>query len=169
MESLRISRWVFAALLIAVVAQAVVYYPQLPERMASHFNGAGQPNAWSPKLGFFGLQAFVVAVVTASFALLPAWIQRLPARLINLPNKDYWLAPERHATTMASVGAALTWFGCVVLTFILVITWRVIRFNLGLDPVLPASTLGTLLAGLVICVVLLILRMLYLGRRPPLD
>ena len=164
---MRTSRWVFAALLVAVVAQAVVYYPQLPERMASHFNGAGAPDGWSSKASFFGLQAFVVSVVAACFAILPAWIQRLPARLINLPNKDYWLAPGRRPATMARVGAALTWFGCAVLTFILAIAWLVIRFNLGLDPVLPAPTRWVVLASLVVCVVLLILRLLYLGRWPP--
>ena len=166
---MKAARWVFAALLLAVVTQALVYYPQLPERMASHFGGAGQPNGWSSKASFFGLQTFVVVVAVACFACLPAWIQRLPARLINLPNKEYWLAPERRVQTMASVGAALTWFGCVVLAFILALTWLVIRFNLGRDPVLPGAGVGVLLGGFVVCVVLLIVRFLYLGRRPPLD
>jgi uncharacterized membrane protein len=166
-ESLRIARWVFAALLAAVVLQALVYYPRLPERMASHFNGAGQAIGWSSKARFFGLHTFVVAVVTACFAILPAWIQRLPARLINLPNKDYWLAPERQGATMAGVSAALTWFGCAVLIFILALTRLVIRVNLGRDPVLSAPALWACMGGLVLCLALMILRMLYLGRRPP--
>src|SRR5262245_3281123 len=130
---MKLARWVFAALLLAVIVQALVYYPQLPERMASHFNASGTPDAYTPRNGFFVLQAFVVAVVVVAFALVPAGIQRLPARLINLPNKDYWLAPERRKETMAGIAAALTWFGCAVLGFILVVTWLVIRFNLGQD------------------------------------
>lgn len=164
---MRVSRWVFLGLLLALVVQALLYYPQLPERMASHFNAGGHPNGWQSRTGYFSVQAFVVAVVTAAFAVLPAWIQRLPARLINLPNKDYWLAPERRAETMARVSAALTWFGCAVLTFILLVTRLVVRFNLGLEPELQASALSLALGALVVCVVALVLRLLYLGRRPP--
>jgi uncharacterized membrane protein len=162
-----VPRIVFTLLLLAALALAVAYYPQLPERMASHFDGTGQANGWSSKMFFFGLQAFVVVVVIACFAILPAVIEGLPPRLVNLPNKDYWLAPERRAATMASVSAALTWFGCAVLAFLLAVTWLVIRVNLGLEPALPSPPMWALLAGFVLCVVLLMLRFLYLGRRPP--
>jgi len=161
------SRTVFAALLLVAAAQVLVYYPQLPDHMASHFNGAGQPNGWSSKAFFFGLTGFVLVLLTALFAVLPAWIQRMPARLINLPNKDYWLAPERQEATMASVAAALTWFGCAAVIFLNAATWLVIRFNLDRDPALPSPPMWALIAGFLLCVVLLTLRMLYLGRRPP--
>jgi uncharacterized membrane protein len=160
-------RIVFAALVLGALAMAIAYYPQLPNHMASHFNGAGQANGWSSKAFFFGLQGFVLVVVTACFAILPAIIEGLPPRMVNLPNKDYWLAPERRAATMASVSSALTWFGCAVLAFLLAVTWLVIRVNLGLEPALPSPQMWTLLAGFVLCVVLLLLRFLYLGRRPP--
>lgn len=161
------SRTVFAALLLVTAGQALVYYPQLPEHMASHFNGAGQPNGWASKAFFFGLTGFVLVLLTACFAILPAWIQRMPPRLINLPNKDYWLAPERREATMASIAAALTWFGCAALTFLNAVTWLVIRVNLSLDPALPSPPMWGLIAAFLLCVVLLIVRMLYLGRRPP--
>ena len=54
---------------------------------------------------FFGLQAFVLVVVTACFAILPAVIEGLPPRMVNLPNKDYWLAPERRAATDGAASA----------------------------------------------------------------
>jgi uncharacterized membrane protein len=161
------SRLVFTGLVLAALALAVAYYPQLPERMASHFDGAGQANGWSPKAFFFGLEAFVLVLMTACFAVLPAVIEQLPPRLVNLPNKDYWLAPERRAATMARVSSALTWFGCAVLAVLIAATWLVIRVNLGLEPALPSVPMWTLLAALVACVLLLMLRFLYLGRRPP--
>jgi uncharacterized membrane protein len=161
------SRLVFTGLVLAALALALVYYPQLPEYMASHFDGSGQANGWSSKAFFFGLQAFVLVVVTACFAILPAAIEGLPPRLVNLPNKDYWLAPERRAATMASISSALTWFGCAVLAFLLAVTWLVIRVNLRLESGLPSLPIWALLAGFAACVVLLMLRFLYLGRRPP--
>jgi uncharacterized membrane protein len=161
------SRIAFAGLVLAALVLAIVYYPQLPERMASHFDGSGQANGWSPKTFFFGLEAFVLVVVTACFAILPAVIEALPPRMVNFPNKDYWLAPERRAATMASVSSALTWFGCAVMAFLFAVTWLVIKVNLGLEPALPSLPMWALLAGFVLCVVLLLLRFLYLGRRPP--
>jgi len=161
------SRVVFVLLLIVAVALMVVCYPQLPERMASHFDGAGRANGWSSKAFFFGVQVFVLLLVTVCFAILPRRIQTLPPDKINLPNKSYWLAPERREATMASVVSAITWFGCAVLVFLIAVTWLVIRVNLGLESGLPALPMGALLAGLIACVVLLIARMLYIGRRPP--
>jgi uncharacterized membrane protein len=161
------SRVVFVLLLIVAVALMVVYYPELPERMASHFDGAGRANGWSSKAFFFGVQVFVLLLVTVCFAILPRRIQTLPPDKINLPNKSYWLAPERREATMASVVSAITWFGCAVLVFLIAVTWLVIRVNLGLESGLPALPMGALLAGLIACVVLLIARMLYIGRRPP--
>jgi hypothetical protein len=105
--------------------------------------------------------------VTVCFAILPQRIQMLPPDKINLPNKSYWLAPERREATMASVVSAITWFGCAVLVFLIAVTWLVIRVNLGLESGLPALPMGALLAGLIACVVLLIARMLYIGRSPP--
>lgn len=161
------SRLVFAILLVVAVALMVVHYPQLPERMASHFDGAGRANGWSSKAFFFGVQAFVLLLVTVCFAILPQRIQKLPPDKINLPNKSYWLAPERREATMASVVSAITWFGCAVLVFLIAVTWLVLRVNLGFERGLPTAPMGGLLAGLIACVILLIARMTYIGRRPP--
>ena len=161
------SRAVFAVLLVAAVALMCLYYPQLPEHMASHFDGAGRANGWSSKGFFFGVQTMILLLVTVCFALLPQRIRDFPPDKINLPHKDYWLAPERRAATMASVVSAITWFGCAVLVFLIAVTWLVIRVNLGLESGLPALPMGALLAGLIGCVALLIARMLYIGRRPP--
>ena len=35
-------RIVFASLVLGALALAITYYPQLPDHMASHFNGAGR-------------------------------------------------------------------------------------------------------------------------------
>lgn len=161
------ARAAFATLLGLVVLQALVYYPQLPARLASHFDAAGRPNGWSSKPAYFALQAFIVVVLTLCFAALPGWLERAPARLVNLPNKDYWLAPERRVSTMARVASALTWFGCAGLVFIIVVASLVIDFNLGHERVLAATPIWTLLGGIAVCTVVLVLRLLHLGRRPP--
>ena len=161
------ARVAFATLLGIIVLQALVYYPKLPAQLASHFDAAGRPNGWSSKPAYFALQTFIVLVLALCFGALPGWLERAPARLVNLPNKDYWLAPERRATTMAHVSSALTWFGCAALAFVVVVNGLVIDFNLGYERVLHANAIWALLGGIAACTVILVLRLLHLGRRPP--
>ena len=72
---------------------------QLSSRVATHFDGHGQPNGWMSRaahlqfMGVFGLgfPLFVPAIVYAS--------RFLPDRFYNLPHRDYWLAPARQGLT----------------------------------------------------------------------
>jgi uncharacterized membrane protein len=164
---MKAARIAFAVLLALALAEVALYYAQLPERVASHFDAAGQPNGWSSKATFVAVQVFILLVLTACFAVLPAWLPRFPDRFINLSNKSYWLATERREATLRKAGAALTWFGCAALLFVIAITWLVLRYNLGRDPALPSGPMWALLAGFGLCVVVLIAYMVRLGRRPP--
>lgn len=166
MSGNRVPRLVFLALLVACAVQALVYYPQLPANLASHFDGAGRANGWSSKAGFFALQALVVLLVAGLFGMLPAWLHRFPNQLINLPHKDYWLAPDRREATLGSVADAMTWFGCAALLLMLAVTQLVIRFNLKRLPVLSSTPMWVLVAGFGLCTVLLIARLLRFTRRP---
>jgi hypothetical protein len=146
-EWLAPSRVVFVALLGIALLQALIYYPQLPDRLASHFDAAGHPNGWSSKSAYFALQGFILLVATGCFAALPVWLERAPIKLVNLPNRDYWLSPERRVATMARVASALTWFGCAALVLMVTVTSLVIRFNLGREPVLPAASMWALVGA----------------------
>jgi len=162
----RVPRLVLLALLAACAIQAVYYYPQLPPNLASHFDAAGHANGWSSKAGFFVLQALILLVLAGAFAVLPARLHRFPNRLINLPHKDYWLAPERREATLGAVADAMTWFGCAALLLMLAVMHLVIRFNLERQAAFPSAPTWALLAGFGLCAVLLMVRLLRLTRRP---
>ena len=127
---MNISRIVFLSLLLASGAQVLWHQSELPERLASHFDGAGNPNGFMPKTTFFELQLAVLGILTAVFILLPALLTRLPNALINLPNKDYWLAPERREATLRDLASHLAWFGTATLAFLAVVMELVFRANL---------------------------------------
>ena len=57
--------------------------------------------------------------------------RRLPVSLINLPNKDYWLAPERRDATLAWIGGWSTMFGAATLLLMMALMRQVERVNLG--------------------------------------
>jgi Protein of unknown function (DUF1648) len=164
---MKAARAAFTVLLALALVQLIFYCPRLPERVASHFDAAGQPNGWSSRTGYVGLQLFVLFVLALCFAVLPARLPRLPDRFINLSNKGYWLAAGRRETTLRKAGAALTWFGCAALSFVIAVTWLVMRYNLGRDPALPSRAMWLLLASFAVCVGVLIAYMMRLGRRRP--
>ena len=77
------------------------HWQRLPERVASHFNGAGSVDGWMGKDANFLLSAGLIIGLTASFYLVGVMMRRLPQRWINLPNKAYWFAEERENATRA--------------------------------------------------------------------
>jgi hypothetical protein len=90
-----IAFWILLALL-----QNAWYYPRLPEQVAIHFNASGKADSWASKSHatflMLGLQIFL-----PSFLLLTSQLSRsLPIQWINLPHREYWLAPERREATL---------------------------------------------------------------------
>jgi uncharacterized membrane protein len=111
-----IAFWILLALL-----QNAWYYPRLPEQVAIHFNASGKADSWASKshatLLMLGLQVFL-----PSFLLLTSQLSRsLPIQWINLPHREYWLAPERREATLASMEQCLWWIAMATCLWILVV------------------------------------------------
>ena len=106
------SRWILVLLYVAALAQLAWVTPRMPERMATHYDGAGHPNGWMTRAGMVEFHLAMLAVTAAAFAGLPALLVRLPAALINIPNREYWLSPERRAGTLLALRGWMEGFGC---------------------------------------------------------
>ncbi len=96
---------VFILLLICAVLFVSGTAGGLPPMVASHFDAAGQPNAFMTRSGYtrfvlcaaVGFPVVIVGILTAVYA---------NAKQMKLPNRDYWLAPERIARTRTLSGGA---------------------------------------------------------------
>ena len=135
---MRLSLLFVVVLLILAAGQTIYYYGQLPATMASHFDGAGQANDWQSKMAFFGIYWLVVALNVGMFVLLGVFLPRIPAQYINLPHKDYWLAPERREASFLDLARQMEWFAVGSLVLLLVIIQMVITTNLNNSAVLPS-------------------------------
>jgi serine/threonine-protein kinase len=124
---------VFAALAGWLLVDIAILWPSLPERLATHFGFSGEPNGWSTPAQFVRSTTTLLAVFGVLF-VSAGWLERMPDRLINLPNKHYWLAPERRSATMATVRDWLRWFLVLLLTFLAVTITAVLRANLSGAP-----------------------------------
>lgn len=116
-------------LIAAFVCLLVVSATSLPARVASHFDGGGRPNGWMSRssylifVGAFGLG--LPAILVLGFRAL----RYLPADLINLPRRDYWLAPERRAATVAALFQRSLWLACLLIAMMLAVHLLVVHAN----------------------------------------
>lgn len=147
---------VIALLILAALLQWAVYYPMLPDTLASHFDGAGHPNGWTSKAAFFQLMAAVLGIDVLFLVGLAPLLQRLPTSLVNLPHRDYWLAPERRARSLETVGVRLVWFAAASFLLALVIVQDVIAANLSESPRLGPLTPAALVVYLAFTVIWLV-------------
>ncbi|WP_438480363.1 DUF1648 domain-containing protein [Oleiharenicola lentus] len=157
---------VFFALLAIAIGSAIWQHGQLPERVATHFNAAGEANGWLSRGKHTGLQIATLLFMTAIFQGIVALNRTLPKEYINIPHRDHWLAPEHAATTHQLIADMVLQLGCSVVAFFIVLFYFVYRANFTTPPVLTLHTwwlVGALLAALVI---ILARFMLHFTRKP---
>jgi uncharacterized membrane protein len=118
-------------LLLIGLCQSAFYYPQLPDRVANNFDIDGHPNGYSSKLSHIvlmtGIQCAMV-ILPIGFGLTS---RLLPTQIINLPNRNYWLAPERKDESLRKIVTALYIVAVVTQIFLISIHQLVIMENLG--------------------------------------
>lgn len=140
-------RRIFILLMALAFVQSFYYYSQLPETIASNFNSNGEANGWSSKTSFFALYAGLVALFAATFLLLPRYLGRIPTTYVSMPNREFWLAPERQAETLAFICHQMLIMGNAVMVFFICIMQLVIDANVGGTYRLSSGTMWILLGG----------------------
>lgn len=118
---MRRTRLVLLGLVLVSLVEAARQWNSAPGLVPSHFDAAGSPNAWSSRDEFFTFQVAVTLGVAALFIGIAWLLKSTPARLINLPNKSYWLAPERREETMDRLASSFEVFACATVLLLLVV------------------------------------------------
>ena len=121
------------ALLLASLAATVTFIlatvPGLPDRVGTHFGPGGVADGWMTRDGYrlymlafaVGFTGFVVAMVGVVPRLFPA--------AVNVPNRRYWLAPERRAEAAAYLLAHACLLGVLIEAAIAGVHWLVLEAN----------------------------------------
>ena len=79
--------------------------------------------------------AFAVALpLLLNFAM--SRLLRIPNARINMPNRDYWLAPERRDSTIDLLLQFMNVFAALLVIFLCYVHWCVVRANLARPPAL---------------------------------
>ena len=165
----RLPRLVFILLVIYAAIHFSSAYAQMPEVVASHFNGRGAPNGWQTKTAFFGtFVAMTVLSVVIGFGL-SAIIGVVPTQLINLPNKQYWLSPEHRGATMEFLKSYFAWFSCAMYLVMIVFFDYAVQSNLHPENPPAVSHLWYTLAAFLAFVIAWLIRMFTRFGRVPQE
>lgn len=119
---------------------------RLPEVVASHFGAGGVADGFMPRGQYVVFMlALVLAVPTLVF-FAGRLASRVPVQFVNLPNKQYWLAPERRAATLESLGRFAAWAAYATLGVLCLAHWFVVQANLEQPSRLEQAPLIAVLA-----------------------
>lgn len=140
-------RFLFAFGILLAVFEITYFYPVMPSPMAVHFNAAGMADGWGPKHYFFGTIGAVIALLTIMFAGISLLIHVLPDSLINLPNKDYWFAPERRAQTLQRLTGQLLFIGAITMLLLDGVLYLSCMANIPPVSSMPAEILWGMLGS----------------------
>src|SRR5216683_2939203 len=106
----------------------------------------------------YGLCRVSVLAAVVGFGI-PRIIAAVPAQLINLPNKYYWLASERRAATAESLSSYSAWFGCALFLVMIFVFDYAIQFNSHPANPPDVSRLWYVLAGFLFSLILWLIRL----------
>lgn len=82
-------------------------YPLLPERV-------GDPGKETSRAAFAGTMVFLSLHAWLCSHHFILWLGRRSPGLINLPHRDYWLAPERREASLQRLGTHLSGLGLLL-------------------------------------------------------
>jgi len=127
----RLPLWLTVGIVLALIARIAAVWGELPGTMASHFGVRGQADAWMSKDGFFLFMAFVGGGTVALLFAMRPFLLRLPARWINLPNREHWLAnDERRVEALRRLSWFVEWMAMATAALLAVATELAVRANL---------------------------------------
>ena len=120
---------VFSALVFILLQ--VVYYFQMPEKVAIHFNLEGEVNGWMQKDTNLILSCIIIVFTTAIFLGIPYLIKNMSGNLINVPKKEYWLNPNNKERLIEIVLKYLFAIGLTMNLFMIYTFHQIYRFNIN--------------------------------------
>ena len=147
------SRWPLFAFIASLIVMAICLawsMGQLPPVVASHFNARGVPNDWTSREAYLMLMTAIGFGLPVVMVVIFYCIRWLPPSLVNMPHRDYWLAPERRTQTAASLLNFGLWFAGLETLFLAAIHVLVVLANRGQPAQLSNMVWMLLLAFLLI-------------------
>jgi len=166
MREMRSAQVVVVVLIAAAFVELAFYYPLIGATAASHFDIGGAPNGHQTKVMFFASWIFAILLPGIVALGVPSMLGHIPVTLINLPNKEYWFAPQRRAQTLYGFAQHFAWFGAASLTLVIAVMTLVMRANLSASQLIEPQWFWVLFAFYLAFVAWWLMRVFVMFRLP---
>ncbi|KAJ4459264.1 hypothetical protein PAPYR_4800 [Paratrimastix pyriformis] len=104
-----------------IVIEGIVWLCILPDTVVTHWDAAGNPNGWGSKWGFVLICSLVPLGLMLFMSLIGICLPKVPDDLINLPNKEYYLAPQNRSSTFNYIRISFLQFSNALAIYMLVV------------------------------------------------
>lgn len=139
-----------SALVVGSITGIALTVDRLPARVASHFGAGGLANGFMTREIYLVFTIGMIVLPPALLALvIGASVRHFP-QLLNLPNRDYWLAPERRDETAEYLLAHAAWLAALLALLALGVHLLLIRANRAVPPRLDAGPFFAMLLAFLV-------------------
>jgi hypothetical protein len=119
----------------------------LPENIATHFDVNNAPDGWMSRNSYIVLLISLIIAVPAMISFgISALSSRFP-NLVNVPNRDYWLAPERRDESLLFLASHGQRLGRMIIVLMTGLHYVILVANQSQPPRLPGSWFMAMLIG----------------------
>lgn len=124
-------RLFFILTFLANLVLILFSFAVLPDRVAIHFGPGGIANGWASRYVNAILMSGMHIFLFCSFWFAPRFMLVVSPRWINIPHKEYWLAPANQQRTLRIIENFMWRFGTVMLLFFLIMNLLILQANLA--------------------------------------
>ncbi|HTK98640.1 MAG TPA: hypothetical protein VL379_11480 [Pseudomonadales bacterium] len=157
----------FWVLLIGAAAFVWITGSGLPPLVASHFGSGGQADGFMARGDYLTFMLIGAVAIPVLIVIPQRLVETIPPRLINVPNREYWLAPERIDSTLGYLRGHAVWFAAMLTALLCFVHWEVVQANMRSPARLAAQPFVIGLVTYVVAVLLWIAAMIRRFRRRP--
>ncbi|HRJ72262.1 MAG TPA: DUF1648 domain-containing protein [Terrimicrobiaceae bacterium] len=121
----------------------------LPARVATHFDGAGQADGWTPRDRVLPSFLYLTVGLSLLLPVLMTLLRFCPARFLNVPNAGYWRQPEPYRQARNFLYDWSWWCALLTVGFCAGLFALTLDANAAKPPVLTGNGLALLTAAYV--------------------
>lgn len=132
-------RYFFFLCTVGAFVFAMATVGMLPDPVATKFAASGAPTATMSRVGYVGLMAASTAVLPAFLVAAIGVLPRFFPGTLNVPHRDYWLAPARRSDTLAFLLRQGYWLGALVAVLMGTLHGMTLSANRATPPGMPAA------------------------------
>jgi uncharacterized membrane protein len=158
---------VLAIFIIAATMFVYTSTERLPDLIATHFGAGNRADAWVTRDDYRLTLIAILVAFPMLMALLMGFLPRRFPRWTNIPNREYWLAPERQTESVRFLFAHGCWLGCLIVLMIVGAHYAILAAHRSAPPMLPLAVFLPMIVGFLLSVVVWIGIFYWRFRRPP--